>query len=70
MITATFKGGPLDGQTKELPVDVSPLEVFAPIPGLPDPGPMSNVGKQRYVLHLTDKKGVAHYYVPTERRPA
>lgn len=68
MITATFAGGPLDGQTRALPHDAPPLTL--PLSGL---AANDKIGTARvsidlsyvhYVLHFTDKHGVAHYYVP------
>lgn len=65
-VTATFRGGPLDGQTRELPYPSAPLEVYAEAGGKLATGPMAIAGKTRYVLgRLDDRKRVAHYHVPT-----
>lgn len=77
MITAKFRGGPIDGQTKELPYEVAPLYVYVAANPLADTGPMSLVGKERYELdsegrepyvlgHVDDKKRLVHYYLPSE----
>jgi hypothetical protein len=74
MIYATFQGGPLNGQTKELRGHEEPpltMQWETPSNVTLDPAQMScdvssmHLSFVRYVLHFIDKRGVAHYYIPT-----
>jgi hypothetical protein len=56
VITARFAGGPRDGQ--ELQLDIAEPSLYVEFPS------SIGVGLVRYALHFTDRKGVAHYYVP------
>jgi hypothetical protein len=70
---ATFAGGPLDGQERDLRdgellegrpamwYELGDNARLNPRSGPPAMGPY-------YALHFVDKRGVPHYYVPTSER--
>lgn len=56
---AKIVGGPFDG--REIELQEPKLELLL------DDTSSGRLVTLRYVLHFTDKRGVGHYYLPTDR---